>query len=110
MFAAICGRRLRRFRARPSVVRVDTPQLAQLAAEALQLMLWLSAPALLASMLAGLCTGLLQAATQIQDPALSFVPRLLAVAAALFFSAAWMGERLLSFTGALWRDIPRLLS
>ena len=89
---------------------MDTSQLAQLAADALQLMLWLSAPALLASVLAGLFTGLLQVATQIQDPALSFVPRLLAVAGALFLAAAWMGEKLLTFTGALWLEIPRLLS
>lgn len=105
-----CAEHLRRPRERPSVDRVDTAQLAHVASEALQLMLWLSAPALLASVLVGLCTGLLQAATQIQDPALSFVPRLLAVAAALFVTAAWMSERLVSFTGALWRDIPRLLS
>ena len=89
---------------------MDTAQLSHWIAEALQLLLWLSAPALCASVLAGLCTGLLQTATQVQDPALSFVPRLLAVGFALVLASTWMGERLLVFTRTLWREIPRLLS
>jgi flagellar biosynthetic protein FliQ len=89
---------------------MDSALIARVASDALQLTLWLSAPALLASLIAGLGSGLFQAATQVQDPALSFVPRLLAVGAALLVSAAWMAERMLAFTSALWRELPRLLS
>jgi flagellar biosynthetic protein FliQ len=84
-------------------------QLGAYVGQALQLALWLAAPALLASVLAGLATGLLQAATQVQDPALSFVPRLLAVTAALVASGAWMQAKLVAFTAALFRDLPRLV-
>jgi type III secretory pathway component EscS len=70
--------------------------------QALELAFWLSLPALLASAVAGALSGMLQGATQVQDPALGFVPRLLAVAAALVLSAGWMGERLMAFTAQLF--------
>ena len=82
--------------------------LGQYVIEALQLALWLSLPALLAAALAGLASGLFQAATQVQDPALAFVPRLLAVAAALLASASFMQGKLVAFTSALFRDLARV--
>jgi flagellar biosynthetic protein FliQ len=72
---------------------------------ALQLALLIAAPALCASALAGLLTGLVQSATQVQDPALSFVPRLLAVSAALLLAGAWMIGELVAFTSALWHAL-----
>ena len=86
---------------------MELTQLGGHVVEALQLALWLAAPALAASVLAGLVTGVLQAATQVQDPALSFVPRLLAVAAALLVSGAFMQGKLVAFTAALWRELPQ---
>ncbi|MFI5307845.1 MAG: flagellar biosynthetic protein FliQ [Polyangiales bacterium] len=74
---------------------------------ALQLALWLSVPALVACALAGLVTGTLQAATQVQDPALSFVPRLLAVALALSLSGAWMQRELVGFTNAVLAQLAQ---
>jgi type III secretory pathway component EscS len=76
---------------------MQSTALGAVVVEALELAFWLSMPALLASFVAGAVSGLLQGATQIQDPALGFVPRLLAVAAALLASYAWMSERLLAF-------------
>ena len=70
---------------------------------ALQLALQLAAPALAASMVVGLLSGVGQSATQVQDASLSFVPRLLAVSAALLISGAWMIEKLVAFTALLWR-------
>ncbi len=86
---------------------VEASALGQHVLQALQLALWLAAPALLASLLAGLFSAVLQAATQVQDPALSFVPRLLAVAAALLLSGAWMLARLVAFTTALFAELAR---
>jgi flagellar biosynthesis protein FliQ len=73
--------------------------------QALGLAFWLSLPALLASALAGALAGAFQGATQVQDPALSFVPRLLAVAGALFLGGAWMSERLLAFAEQALRGL-----
>jgi flagellar biosynthetic protein FliQ len=80
-------------------------RLGQHVLDGMQLGLWLAAPALIASVLAGLVTGFTQAATQVQDTALSFVPRLLAVGLALAISAAWMTAKLVAFTTGLWQTL-----
>ena len=77
--------------------------------EALTLALVVSAPALVASFVVGGVAGIVQAATQVQDPVLGFVPRLLAVAAALVVFGGWMGTRLVTFTSTLWQVLPRLV-
>jgi len=74
--------------------------------QALALALQLAMPAVLAGFAMALVTGVLQAATQVQDASLSFVPRLLAVGAALMVSASFMTERLVAFTHELWQKLP----
>lgn len=81
-------------------------ELSLLLGEALSLALVVSAPALGAALAVGAIVAFLQAATQVQDPTLSFVPRVAAVAAALVASGAWMAERLVAYTGELWRHLP----
>lgn len=76
-------------------------------------MLWivtlLVAPILGAALAVGLFIGILQAATQIQEMTLSFIPKLAAVAAVLFFVGPWMLTILLDFTTGLYLEIPGLL-
>jgi type III secretion protein S len=74
-----------------------TATLLHLGREALLVALLLSAPPLLAALLVGLVTGLLQAATQLQEHAIGAVPRIAAVIAALIVSGPWMGARLARF-------------
>lgn len=88
---------------------MDYTDLPHLSVHVLYLVLLLSAPALIASLLAGVLMGLLQAVTQIQDHALSHLPKLLAVGAALALTSGWMGGYLLRFTAELWQSIPRLI-
>jgi len=76
-----------------------TATLLHLSREALALVLVLSAPPLLAALLSGLVTGLLQAVTQVQDQALGAVPRIAVVLAALVVAGPWMGGRLARFAG-----------
>lgn len=83
-------------------------ELTRLTAETLYLVLWLSAPVLLVSLAVGLLVGLLQAVTQVQDQALSFVPRLAAVGAVLAVLGGWMGAELLRFTTSLWRALATI--
>ncbi len=77
-----------------------------LAQEALLLALVLSLPAIAASLLVGLVVSFLQAVTQIQDHALSFVPKLLAVALALAVSAGWSGAEIVRFASRLFSQLP----
>ena len=74
-----------------------TATLLHLGREALLVALLVSAPPLLAALLVGLVTGLLQAATQLQEHALGAVPRIVAVIAALIITGPWIGARLARF-------------
>jgi flagellar biosynthesis protein FliQ len=71
-----------------------TATVLHLGREALLLVLLVSAPPLLAALLVGLVTGILQAATQLQEHAIGAVPRIAAVIAALIVAGPWMGARL----------------
>jgi flagellar biosynthetic protein FliQ len=68
----------------------------------------LSAPPLLASLAVGLVVGVLQAATQIQDHTLVFVPKLVAVVLVLVALGPLLGAQILRFTQAILLAIPAL--
>jgi flagellar biosynthesis protein FliQ len=61
--------------------------------EALVVALLVSAPPLGAALVVGAVTGVLQAATQVQEPAVAVVPRLVAVLVSLAVAAPWIGAR-----------------
>ncbi|MBN1944063.1 MAG: flagellar biosynthesis protein FliQ [Bradymonadales bacterium] len=77
----------------------------QVTREALVLILLLSAPAVLAALVTGLVMSLLQAATQVQEQTLGFVPRLIAVFLALAAAGPWIGAQLVRFTGLLFEGV-----
>ena len=66
-----------------------------------------AAPLLLSALLAGLLIGLFQAATQINEMTLSFIPKVLAVAAALVLTGPWMLRVIVDYTRALILSIPQ---
>ena len=68
-----------------------------------------AAPILLTALLVGFMISLFQAATQIQEPTLSFVPKMIAVAIALLVTGNWVLSELVSFTDHLFESLPRLL-
>jgi flagellar biosynthesis protein FliQ len=74
--------------------------LLSLAREALGLVLLVSAPPLLAALVTGVAVGTLQAATQIQEPSVAVVPRLVAALGALAVAGPWVGARLCRFAVA----------
>jgi len=74
--------------------------------EGLLLVLVLSAPPLLASLAIGIVAGIVQAATQVHDQTLAFVPKLLIVMLVLLASGPLLGVQLLRFTHALFLAIP----
>lgn len=87
---------------------MSDPTLLHLAREALLMALVLSAPPLGAALVVGLLTGVAQAATQVQEPALGVVPRLAAVLGALAISGPWIGARLARFAGECLLLIARI--
>ena len=68
-----------------------------------------AAPVLLTALLVGFLISLFQAATQIQEQTLSFVPKVIAVAIALLVSGNWVLSELVSFTQSLFDMLPSLL-
>lgn len=76
--------------------------------EGLLLALLVSGPPLLASMLVGFLVGVVQAATQIQDQTLAFVPKLLVVAVTLLALGPVLGAQLVRFTQALFLAFPTI--
>jgi flagellar biosynthetic protein FliQ len=76
---------------------------------ALETTLLLAAPMLLVALVVGLLVGVFQAATQINEMTLSFIPKLLAMTAALAISGPWMLKILVSYTRELIESIPSLI-
>jgi flagellar biosynthetic protein FliQ len=69
-----------------------------------------SAPMLAVALVVGLVISLIQAVTQIQEQTLSFVPKLIAVAATFIVALPWMLQMLVRYTSELFRSIPQLAS
>jgi flagellar biosynthetic protein FliQ len=68
-----------------------------------------AAPILLTALLVGFLISLFQAATQIQEQTLSFVPKMIAVAIALLITGNWVLSQMVSFTHRLFDMLPALL-
>jgi flagellar biosynthetic protein FliQ len=76
---------------------------------ALELTMLLSAPLLLVALAVGLLVGILQAATQINEMTLSFIPKLVGMAVALMIAGPWMLKELVNYTRTLIESIPSLV-
>jgi flagellar biosynthesis protein FliQ len=77
---------------------------------ALEITLLLAAPLLLAALVTGLIVGAFQAATQINEMTLSFIPKLIVMALTLVITGPWMLKILVSYTRELIESIPHLIS
>jgi flagellar biosynthesis protein FliQ len=76
---------------------------------ALEITLMLAAPMLLVALVTGLLVGVFQAATQINEMTLSFIPKLLAMAATLALAGPWMLKLIVGYTRELFESIPGLV-
>ena len=76
---------------------------------ALEMTLMLAAPLLLTALAVGLIVGIFQAATQINEMTLSFIPKLLAMAAVLALTGPWMLRTLVEYTRNLIESIPSMI-
>jgi flagellar biosynthesis protein FliQ len=81
-----------------------------IAAQTMMMAAKVAAPVLLTALLVGFLISLFQAATQIQEPTLSFVPKMIAVSIALLLTGNWVLNQMITFTQSLFAELPRLLS
>ena len=83
-----------------------TPELIMsLGQETIKTMLLLSAPLLGCALVVGLMVSVFQAVTQINEATLSFIPKILAIIAALVVCAPWMLDVISKFTTGLFDNI-----
>ncbi len=84
-----------------------TPEnVMDLAHKTLMVTTLISAPLLLIALITGLVIGMLQAATQINESTLSFIPKLLMLVLTLFVAGPWILRVLIDFTRELVREHP----
>ncbi len=79
------------------------------AKNAIELTLLLSLPMLGVGLIVGVIVSIIQAATQIQEMTLSFIPKILAIFLALLFSFPWLMDKMLEFTRHLFESIPHII-
>jgi flagellar biosynthetic protein FliQ len=77
--------------------------------QGLEIMLLVAAPALGAALVIGLVVSILQAATQVNEMTLAFIPKLVGVFAALALAGPWMLAILTDYVRRLFEGIPGLI-
>ncbi len=85
---------------------MDAQGVISIAQQALYVTVLLSAPMLLTSLVVGLVVSILQAATQINEMTLTFIPKLLAIIAAIVIAGPWMVTYFVDFVRRLYEGIP----
>lgn len=78
--------------------------------QALKVALVMAGPLLLVTLIVGLVISIFQAATQINEMTLSFIPKLLAVGAALVLLGPWLISTMVDYIQTLFNTIPGLAS
>jgi flagellar biosynthetic protein FliQ len=81
-------------------------QLIALASDTFKIALMIAAPMLLGGLIAGLLISVFQATTQINEMTLSFVPKILVVAALMILMMPWMMNVMIDFTTRVFDLIP----
>lgn len=89
---------------------MDSATVMSLGTGALEVTLALAAPLLLAALVTGVVVGAFQAATQINEMTLSFIPKLLVMALVMALAGPWMLHTLVGYTRELILSIPQLVN
>lgn len=85
---------------------MNPQQVIGIGTNALETMLVLAAPLLIVVLVVGFAISVLQAATQINEQTLSFVPKLIAVAITIVIAGPWMISRMVTYIQQLFAQIP----
>jgi flagellar biosynthetic protein FliQ len=89
---------------------MDSQQVFDIGQQGLTMLLMISAPVLLTVLAVGLVISVLQAATQINEPTLSFVPKVIATVAVLAIAGPWMLTMLVDYIRQALQSIPTMVA
>lgn len=88
---------------------MSTETVMSLAQHALLIVLMISAPLLIAALAVGLLVSIFQAATQINEMTLSFIPKLVGVFVVLVVAGPWMITLMVDYVRRLFSSIPGII-
>jgi len=88
---------------------MTSQQVLNLGQDALNVMLMVSGPMLLAALVIGLVVSIVQAATQINEMTLSFIPKILGIFGTLLIFGPWMLSTLVDYTKRVLANIPMII-
>jgi flagellar biosynthetic protein FliQ len=88
---------------------MDEGMLITLAQNALVMTAMLAAPFLLVTLVIGSIISLIQAATQVNEFTLTFVPKIIGILVVLVLLGSWMIQQLLVYTTNLYNSLPSLI-
>ncbi|HEY1058325.1 MAG TPA: flagellar biosynthesis protein FliQ [Limnobacter sp.] len=88
---------------------MNSQTVLNLGQDALQVMLMVSGPLLIVALILGLLISILQAATQINEMTLSFIPKILGIFATMMLLGPWMLATLVDYTQRLISSIPNVI-
>jgi flagellar biosynthetic protein FliQ len=77
--------------------------------QTLEIVALLAGPLLVSSLIVGLIIAMFQAATQINEMTLTFIPKLITIGAVLMIAGPWLLQNMMSFTIRLFQSIPQLI-
>ena len=87
-----------------------TPELVMnIGREAIEMTLILSGPLLLAALIIGLIISIFQAATQINEQTLSFIPKLIGMFIVMIVAGPWMLQMMVDYIRRLFESIPQII-
>ena len=87
-----------------------TPELVMnIGRQAIEMTLMLAAPLLLAALAIGLIVSIFQAATQINEQTLSFIPKLVGIFLTLILAGPWMLQMMVDYIRRLFESIPQII-
>lgn len=72
-------------------------------------LLWVAGPILLSILLVGIVVGIVQAATQLNEPTIAFISKVVVLTVVLFAAGSMLTGYLVEFTTALYQRIPQLI-
>jgi flagellar biosynthetic protein FliQ len=88
---------------------MDADTVVNVGRQAMEIIMLLAAPILLSALAVGLLIAMFQAATQINEMTLSFVPKLIVVALVMLATGPWMLRQITGFTQRLIENVPYMI-
>jgi flagellar biosynthesis protein FliQ len=88
---------------------MDEAYLITLSQNAITVMLVIAGPILLISLLIGTIISLIQAATQVNEVTMTFIPKIIGIGLVLLLLGSWMAQQIIVFTTGIFNSLPNFV-